>query len=250
MKFNPDIHRRRSIRLKDYDYSKAGAYFMTVCAWNRECLFGEIVDGTMRVNEYGRVVAGDSHHLVMQLLHDATFAKGDVDKRTPVTKTQVFLLERYYFQRMLDGKYQLGQRYGFFNEVVGSDPGGLHLVDAGYDLVLLRLVLALDVHRLSRKADAGSGFEGDAHQDVLPGRNAAEDAPGVIREKPLRRDFIAMFRALVFDAAKAGADLNAFDRVDAHHRARDVGIEPVEDRFAQAHGHSGGNQVDPRAVRG
>lgn len=54
--FNHDIHHRRSIRLKDYDYSKAGAYFVTVCAWQRGCLFGEILDGAMRLNEYGRVV--------------------------------------------------------------------------------------------------------------------------------------------------------------------------------------------------
>jgi putative transposase len=46
-KFNPEIHHRRSIRLKGYDYSQAGAYFVTVVAWQRECLFGEIVDGEM-----------------------------------------------------------------------------------------------------------------------------------------------------------------------------------------------------------
>ncbi|MEI6208044.1 MAG: transposase [Desulfuromonadales bacterium] len=44
MKFNPDIHHRRSIRLKGYDYSQVGAYFVTICAYNRECLFGEIVE--------------------------------------------------------------------------------------------------------------------------------------------------------------------------------------------------------------
>ena len=54
--FNPDIHHRRSVHLKDYDYSNAGAYFVTVCAWQRGCLFGEIVDGAMRLNEYGRIV--------------------------------------------------------------------------------------------------------------------------------------------------------------------------------------------------
>lgn len=56
MKFNPDIHRRHSIRLKGYDYSKAGAYFVTVCAWNRECLFGDVAGGEIRLNEYGTVV--------------------------------------------------------------------------------------------------------------------------------------------------------------------------------------------------
>ncbi|MBI4745118.1 MAG: hypothetical protein HY786_00875 [Deltaproteobacteria bacterium] len=55
-KFNPDIHHRHSIRLEGYDYSNAGAYFVTVCALSRECLFGDVVDGEMRLNEYGQVI--------------------------------------------------------------------------------------------------------------------------------------------------------------------------------------------------
>lgn len=55
-KYNPDIHHRHSIRLKDYDYSKAGAYFVTACAWRRECLFGDVVDGEMKLNGYGNIV--------------------------------------------------------------------------------------------------------------------------------------------------------------------------------------------------
>ena len=58
-KFNPDIHRRRSVRLQGYDYSQAGAYFVTICTWERGCLFGEIVDGEMRLNEYGCVVQNE-----------------------------------------------------------------------------------------------------------------------------------------------------------------------------------------------
>ena len=42
-KYNPNIHHRRSIRLKGYDYSQAGLYFITICVQHRECLFGEIV---------------------------------------------------------------------------------------------------------------------------------------------------------------------------------------------------------------
>ncbi len=56
MSFNPDIHHRRSIRLRDYDYSQAGAYFVTICVLQRECIFGEIVDGEMIMNEMGRIV--------------------------------------------------------------------------------------------------------------------------------------------------------------------------------------------------
>lgn len=56
MTYNPDIHHRHSIRLKGYDYSQAGAYFVTLCAWQRECLFGEIVNGEMVLNDMGQIV--------------------------------------------------------------------------------------------------------------------------------------------------------------------------------------------------
>ncbi len=56
MPFNPDIHHRRSIRLKDYDYSSAGAYFVTLCVLNRECVFGEVTDGVMMLNHHGEIV--------------------------------------------------------------------------------------------------------------------------------------------------------------------------------------------------
>jgi hypothetical protein len=49
MKFDPQKHHRRSIRLKGYDYSSAGAYFFTIVAWQRESLFGEVVDGKMKL---------------------------------------------------------------------------------------------------------------------------------------------------------------------------------------------------------
>jgi REP element-mobilizing transposase RayT len=54
--YNPDLHHRHSIRLQGYDYSKIGAYFVTVCTKNRECLFGEITDGRMVVNNIGRLI--------------------------------------------------------------------------------------------------------------------------------------------------------------------------------------------------
>ena len=50
---------RRSTRLKGYDYSRAGAYFVTVCAYGKACLFGEIENGLMRLNEYGEIVASE-----------------------------------------------------------------------------------------------------------------------------------------------------------------------------------------------
>ena len=56
MKTNEQITRRRSIRLKSYDYSSAGEYFVTICSHDREHLFGEIVNEEMQLNEYGLIV--------------------------------------------------------------------------------------------------------------------------------------------------------------------------------------------------
>jgi len=59
MSYDPKIHHRRSIRLKGYDYSQAGAYFITICTHNRECRFGEIIDGQMHLNEIGKIVESE-----------------------------------------------------------------------------------------------------------------------------------------------------------------------------------------------
>ncbi len=55
MRYNPDIHHRRSIRLKGYDYSQAGLYFVTICCDGRQHRFGSIEDGKMITNEYGTI---------------------------------------------------------------------------------------------------------------------------------------------------------------------------------------------------
>ncbi len=56
MRFEPNKHHRRSIRLPDYNYSRSGAYFITICTQNRECLFGNVADGKMILNEFGYIV--------------------------------------------------------------------------------------------------------------------------------------------------------------------------------------------------
>lgn len=56
MGYNSDKHHRRSIRLKNYDYSRAGLYFVTVCTQDKVNLFGSITDGEMNLNDAGQVV--------------------------------------------------------------------------------------------------------------------------------------------------------------------------------------------------
>ena len=54
-KYNPNIHHRRSIRLKGYDYSQAGLYFITICCQDRACLFGKIIVGASLVDAQNTV---------------------------------------------------------------------------------------------------------------------------------------------------------------------------------------------------
>ena len=55
--------RRRSTRLPGYDYGQPGAYFITVCTQGRACLFGDVVDGEMRLNRLGEMVQWTWHDL-------------------------------------------------------------------------------------------------------------------------------------------------------------------------------------------
>lgn len=56
MNFDSQKHHRRSIRLPEYDYSQPGVYFITIVTRRRECLFGEIKDGEMHLNDAGQIV--------------------------------------------------------------------------------------------------------------------------------------------------------------------------------------------------
>jgi len=56
MAFNPERHHRHSTRLQEYDYSHAGAYFVTLCTKDRKNLFGEIGNGSMQFNRFGEIV--------------------------------------------------------------------------------------------------------------------------------------------------------------------------------------------------
>lgn len=57
MRRDPDRYRRRSTRLAGFDYSQPGAYFITICAHQRGCLFGEMEGDQVRLSAIGAIVA-------------------------------------------------------------------------------------------------------------------------------------------------------------------------------------------------
>jgi REP element-mobilizing transposase RayT len=56
MPYNNAIHNRQSIRLNGFDYSQEGNYFITICAHNRQSLFGKIIKEDMEINQVGNIV--------------------------------------------------------------------------------------------------------------------------------------------------------------------------------------------------
>lgn len=74
MKYDPDRHHRQSIRLRGYDYTQAGAYFVTIVVHECECLLGDIIDGEMRLNHYGRIVAAEWQKIPARFPHVTTDA--------------------------------------------------------------------------------------------------------------------------------------------------------------------------------
>jgi len=54
--YHPDIHHRRSIRLKNYDYSSEGLYYITICVQDKKCLFGKVIGTKMHLNAAGTMV--------------------------------------------------------------------------------------------------------------------------------------------------------------------------------------------------
>ena len=73
----PDKKLRHSIRLKHYDYSQAGAYFVTICTKDKSHLFGEIVEGLMSLNRFGEIVKT---------------CWGDLPKHYPQMQSDVFVV--------------------------------------------------------------------------------------------------------------------------------------------------------------
>ncbi len=55
MKYDAKIHRRRSIRLHGYDYSLPGAYYLTLCAFKKQCIFGRVVEDQIYENDCGKI---------------------------------------------------------------------------------------------------------------------------------------------------------------------------------------------------
>jgi putative transposase len=65
----PEESGRRSIRLRGYDYSQVGGYYITIVSSGRECLFGEVVEGNIVLNRFGQIAKTQWERLPRRFHH-------------------------------------------------------------------------------------------------------------------------------------------------------------------------------------
>src|SRR6185312_3433380 len=125
--------------------------------------------------------------------------------------------------------------------------------DAGIVTALGRdvSVVAVNVDGLARSQDRAGRFHREARDDVLARRYPAEDAAGVVAEKfgftVAHAHFVCILLARQCGRGKAVADLDAFHRIDAHHRRREIGVELAVERLTESSGHTACHDFDHRA---
>ncbi|MDR3314187.1 MAG: hypothetical protein LBS96_06985 [Oscillospiraceae bacterium] len=111
MKYNPDIHHHKSIRIGKHDYTRSGIYFMTICIQNRECVFCKIANGDAQVTQWGAIalnewLAAPQHrsnvvlheyvlmpnhfHGIVEIAKDKDFNSLDTARRVPTNREEKF----------------------------------------------------------------------------------------------------------------------------------------------------------------
>jgi len=112
-----DRRSRKSIRVQGYDYAQAGGYFITIVALQRECLFGEIVGGEVRLNALGRIVAECWHAIPEH------FPNAEVDAFVVMPNHIhgiIFLVGATHASPLPQPKFPHGPKSGSLGAIVGS----------------------------------------------------------------------------------------------------------------------------------
>ena len=130
-KYNPNLHHRHSVRLKNYDYAQEGFYFITICVNKHQCVFGNIANGKMCLNKIGEIVrnewlmTAELRHNVQ--LHNFVVMPNHFHGILEIVQNELngnYVLHDEYYnmsknaQNELDGNYVLHDE--FYNTPVGA----------------------------------------------------------------------------------------------------------------------------------
>jgi len=113
MKYNPDLHHRRSVRLRGYNYANAGTYFVTMCCKHRECLLNGARSAPPRLlqspsNSVGAIIRG---YKCAHTPRDAQTSSNMAytfrnNAQTPRTFADISIWQRNYYERIINDEIE------------------------------------------------------------------------------------------------------------------------------------------------
>ena len=160
---NPTKPSRRSIRLKEFDYSQSGLYFVTIMTHQRKCLFGEIVDGKVQLIEAGTIV---SEMWV------------GVQERFPTVSADLFVV----MPNHAHGIITIGAQY---NAPDGA--GGKGAMNRAPTLgQVIRTLKAASTHRIRQSIDLGIVWQRNYYEHVIRDEQSLQRIRQYICDNPLR----------------------------------------------------------------
>ncbi|HEV7669699.1 MAG TPA: transposase [Thermoanaerobaculia bacterium] len=165
MRFDPEKHHRQSIRLRGFDYSAPGAYFVTIVTIGRELLFGEIVDREMRRNEYGEVAAA----CWAEMPHHFSNVVADIQVVMPNHVHGIVTIE--------SGTFRFAKPFDPAAPRIAS--GSLPAIVRSYKAAVSRRINAL------RENPAGQVWQRNYYEHIVRDQGSLEAIRTYIRDNPL-----------------------------------------------------------------
>ncbi len=164
-RYDPNRHRRRSVRLPGFDYPQTAAYFITLCAHLQECLFGAVVDEQVLLTEFGQVVEEEW-------------------RRTAVLRPYVRLDSHVVMPNHFHGVIWLEHdRGGTMHRAPTEERFGKPV--AGSPPTIVRAFKAAATRRINRMRDTpGAGLAAELLRASHPHRAGAERHPAVYHRQP------------------------------------------------------------------
>jgi len=180
IRYDPVKHHRHSIRLKGFDYTQSGAYFITIVTKNRELLFGKIVENTMRLNTFGQIVN--------------TFWQ-DLPDHFPQVVLDAWVVMPNHVHAILwivRVDYTTGERQKVFanlstqtdNRPQSEYPKGAQSGSLGAILGNFQMTTARRINRI-RKSTGTSVWQRDFYDDIIRNQRHLEAARQYIRNNPM-----------------------------------------------------------------
>jgi len=153
---------RRSIRLKEFDYSQPGGYFVTIVTHHRRCLFGEVVDGIVQLSEAGRIVNEMWRGL------SERFANASAD---------LFVVMPNHVHGIVTVGAQL----------IGPDGGGEGAMNRAATLgQMIRAVKAASTHRIRQSTDLEIVWQRNYYEHVIRDEESLNRIRQYILDNPIR----------------------------------------------------------------